>query len=339
MAAVNAFRLFRLCTDAGACPQYIVIENVLSPEEVAVLNAKIDARPEMEGRGTNDWVGNARFGENPGAYQDMIKVKDGDGTVFSPGFLDWGPEFIELLTRPQLLPYLAFTMDDGWDNAGEEPMTITSASNGIRLDRLYGIEQTVGTLRQGGFHQGERSTAVCRPLVVLLLCLTVAATDWEGSYSFQRGEMRNNLVVVAYNLTDSGGELGGFTILPGSHKANIKMPRYFNDRLNGPENGTPMGAVCPVAPAGSVIMFSEASVHATHGFVKQGHKRRVLLYKYAQKHVAQGRDAVGPSSLPMTEEQAALFSSPQEGRAVTFRPKHDHSTYLRDVGRVWKKEE
>ena len=156
--------------------------------------------------------------------------------------------------------------------------------------------------------------------MALLLCLTVAATDWEGSYSFQRGEMRNNLVVIAYNLTDSGGELGGFTILPGSHKANIKMPPYFNDRLNGPENGTPMGAVCPVAPAGSVIMFSEASVHATHGFVKEGHKRRVLLYKYAQKHVAQGRDAVGPSSLPMTEEQAALFSAPQEGRAVTFRP-------------------
>ena len=127
-----------LCTDAGACPQYIVIENVLSPEEVAVLNAKIDARPEMEGRGTNDWVGNARFGENPGAYLDMIKVKDGDGTVFSPGFLDWGEEFIELLTRPQMLPYLAFTMDDGWDNAGEEPMTMTSGSNGIRVDRLYG---------------------------------------------------------------------------------------------------------------------------------------------------------------------------------------------------------
>ena len=82
----------------------------------------------------------------------------------------------------------------------------------------------------------------------------------------------------------------------------------------------PPGVVCPEVAAGSCLLFSEASVHATHGFLDPHHKRRVLLYKYAQKHVAQGQDAVPPTLVPLTERQSVLFSPPQEGRAATFRP-------------------
>jgi len=85
-------------------------------------------------------------------------------------------------------------------------------------------------------------------------------------------------------------------------------------------NGTPAGVVCPVAQAGSCILFSEASVHATHGFLNPEHKRRVLLFKYAQKHIAQGQDAVPPTEVALTERQKLLFSPSQEGRAATFRP-------------------
>ena len=162
---------------------FCVVPNVLSAVEVSELNAIIDAHPGMKGRGNNSWVGNARFGENPGAYQDAINSTAGEWRGRT-GFLDWGLPFTRLLDHPRILPYLAMLLD-GYipgSSTNNSPMTKTSASTGVRLDRCYGIEQTPGPFRQGGFHQ-----------------------DWEGQYAFQRGALRNSLVVIAWNLTDSGG--------------------------------------------------------------------------------------------------------------------------------------
>jgi hypothetical protein len=160
---------------------FCVVPDVLSAAEVGELNAIIDGHPAMEGRGSNDWVGNARFGENPGAYQDLINAA-ADKWRGSAGFLDWGLPFTRLLDHTRVLPYLAMLLDGYIPGSTQAPMTHTTASTGIRLDRCYGIEQTPGSFRQGGFHQ-----------------------DWEGQYAFQRGALRNSLVVVAWNLTDSGG--------------------------------------------------------------------------------------------------------------------------------------
>ena len=160
---------------------FCVVPDVLSVSEVGELNAIIDGHPAMDGRGNNDWVGNARFGENPGAYQDLINAT-ADKWRGNPGFLDWGLPFTRLLDHPRVLPYLAMLLDGYVPGCTQAPMTYTTASTGIRLDRCYGIEQTPGSFRQGGFHQ-----------------------DWEGQYAFQRGALRNSLVVVAWNLTDSGG--------------------------------------------------------------------------------------------------------------------------------------
>jgi hypothetical protein len=161
---------------------FCVVPNVLTPAEVGELNGIVDAHPEMRGRGNNDWVGKARFGENPGAYQEAINAT-ADAWHGSPGFLNWGLPFTRLLDHPRILPYLAMLLDGFIPGSNtQEPMTRSTASTGIRLDRCYGIEQTTGSFRQGGFHQ-----------------------DWEGQYSFERGALRNSLVVVAWNLTDSGG--------------------------------------------------------------------------------------------------------------------------------------
>lgn len=272
---------------------FVVLPGVLSAAELAVLNVKVDVN--IGGRGGADWVGNARFGENPAAFDDMMA---GQKENLSGGYLDWGSEFVDLLDHPKLLPYLGFTLDAGRTNRGRYyGSAVNGGTNGIRLDRLYGIEQHAGPLREGGFHQ-----------------------DWEGQYSFERGVMRNSLVVAAYNLKDSGGEDGGFCCLPGSHKAHLEMPQTFQKALNGPGNGLPAGAVVPLAPAGSVILFSEALVHATSAWTSGRHHRRVLLYKYAVKHVAQGRDAVPPATVPLSSQQQLLFAAPQEGLEATFRP-------------------
>ena len=161
-----------------------------------------------------------RFGHNPGAVQvasrsgrvDSDAARRLGATTASggadPGLLAWGPEFTSLLDHPRILPYLKFTMDETVvgshppvaANLGDRARQLTDVPfltdvhvrstmlTGVRLDRLYGIEmtKTIGVGGSFGVHQ-----------------------DHEGTYQFRQGSMRNALVVVAWNLTDSGGDNGG----------------------------------------------------------------------------------------------------------------------------------
>lgn len=305
---------------------FVVVHNVLDTAEVQELNELIDAQGVVGGA---DWVGSSRFGQNPGSYEEMMGLSaaaiSSDYTIpatavaASPpavssrgeaqasgagaGFLAWGAPFCRLLDHEALMPYLAFTMDATGEHlyAGLS----TGRSVGIRLDRLYGIQQTAGPIHSGGLH-----------------------CDFEGTYQFSRGQMRNSLVVAAWALTDSGGlERGGFCCYPGSHKANLPMPPSFNREFNGGERGVPPGLVCPMVPAGSLLLFSEALIHGTlawrdHSATHAKPYRRTLLYKYAQKHVTQGRDAVPPqpSAQTLTKRQQLLFAPSQAGRSHTFHP-------------------
>ena len=65
---------------------YIVIEDVLTPAEVAALNSLIDAQ-ELPPPGKI-----RRFGGAAG------------GAPEGPGFLEWGKPFCELLDHPRILP-------------------------------------------------------------------------------------------------------------------------------------------------------------------------------------------------------------------------------------------
>lgn len=68
---------------------YLILEDVLSPDDVAELNRLIDKQnlpePPLES-------GKARFG----------------------GFLSWGKPFCDLLDHPRIMPYLKFILGDGF---------------------------------------------------------------------------------------------------------------------------------------------------------------------------------------------------------------------------------
>lgn len=147
--------------------------------------------------------------------------------------------------------------------------------------------------------------------------------------------MRNSLVVAAWNLADSGGAKGGFICFPVSHKANMPLPLSAAQAPNGGQNHRlPPGCICPEAPAGSITFFTEALVHGTVQW-DADHDRRVLLYKYSQKHIAQGPDAVRPSAFSLTPRQQRLFSSPQQrSLAQTFHPMLTEEEMLRREGKV-----
>ena len=88
---------------------YLVIEDALSPDEVATLNEQLDRQePLTAGK-------SQRFGRAAG------------GAPACPGFLDWGQPFCDLLDHPRIMPVLRFRLGDCF-----------------RLDRLYGIRMREG---------------------------------------------------------------------------------------------------------------------------------------------------------------------------------------------------
>jgi hypothetical protein len=91
---------------------YLVIENVLSEAELAVLNALLDENNLPEDGKKN------RFGSAP------------DGA----GFLDWGKPFCDLMDHPRILPALRMRL-----------------GGSFRLDRLYGMCMDAG-MKRGRLH-------------------------------------------------------------------------------------------------------------------------------------------------------------------------------------------
>ena len=69
---------------------YLVVEDVLSPEEIGTFNQVLDGE-ELPAPG-----GTQRFGSAP------------EGS----GFLEWGKPFCDLLDHPQILPILPFRLGD-----------------------------------------------------------------------------------------------------------------------------------------------------------------------------------------------------------------------------------
>ena len=184
-------------------------------------------------------------------------------------FLEWDQAFCDLLDHPRLLPYLQTILGDGF-----------------RLDHYYGIYMRDGTgalpLHGGG-----------------------TPYDPPEYYHFNNGHMYNGLVVVAWNLTDAGGDLGGFCAIPGSHKANYPCPAAIKaDPMAHP------GLVVPEAPAGSLVIFTEALTHGTAPWTAD-HQRRSLLYKYSPAQQSWSRTyPQPPQHVTLTERQKLLFEPP-----------------------------
>lgn len=223
---------------------YLIIEDVLSADEVADINRVIDAQNLPE-PGLN--TQGARFG----------------------GFLSWSESFVDLLDHERIMPYLRVILGDGF-----------------RLDHYYGIYMRQGTeaLR---LHGGN------------------TPYDPPEYYHFRNGQMHNGLTVVSWNLADTGPAHGGFCCVPGSHKANYPCPAEVKEN-----HADVPWVIVPEAPAGSVVIFTEALTHGTAAWNAE-HQRRSLLYKYSpaqqswsQKHIQP------PADVTLTERQRLLFEPP-----------------------------
>jgi hypothetical protein len=123
-------------------------------------------------------------------------------------------------------------------------------------------------------------------------------------YRCHNGEMRNGLMVVAYNLKDVNPGDGGFGCVPGSHKSNFAFPDEWREL----ETMHPF-IQAVTGPAGTAIIFTEALTHGTLPWL--GTERRTLFYKYSPCTLSWARDYYDASRYSgLTERQQAILEAP-----------------------------
>ena len=137
----------------------------------------------------------------------------------------------------------------------------------------------------------------------------------SGEYYYpRRTEILDGFVVVSWNLTDTGPDYGGFHCIPGSHKANYRVPETISD---APEESACV--VIPDAPAGSVTLFTESLTHGTAKW-RASHRRRSLLYKYSLSNLVWQTNRVQePENFSLTGPQRTLLSEPGDARFISKR--------------------
>lgn len=142
------------------------------------------------------------------------------------GFLQLGPDFVNLIDHPKILPLLQ-------EFIGPK----------LRLDHTYGMAMAADGRGEGEglHHEGNGGSHGIG----------------HGSYYHTHGHrMHSGLLVVAFSLTDNPAGMG-FSVVPGSHKALFPTPRGLGgmDAANSYGNSI---VVQPELMAGDALLFTEA---------------------------------------------------------------------------------
>jgi hypothetical protein len=233
---------------------YLVVRGALSSDEVQHLNGLAD----------EIW---------PGDFDEK-------GFRSTGAVSKWGPDFLNLIDHPAIVPYLLGLLGPKF-----------------RIDHDYcifmreaGINAGDGNLHGGP--QGGRH---------------LEADHW---YTHQNGTMRNGLMVFTYCLSDAKAGDGGFACVPGSHKSNFvaNMP----DKVRSFEEPAHYVSQPPVQ-AGDLIIFTEALVHGTQPW-KGTQDRRSLLIKYSPGHSSWASTYYNADEYPgITDQQRRIMLPPAIG--------------------------
>ena len=163
---------------------YIVIENVLTEDEIALSNEAIDHHIDPS---------NTRSGENRlDGGSAALKGEKGRGDM--GGMLKWEEPwcnpFRDMLVHPRIVPYLNEILGKGFRM--DHQMSLLWMEKGAEGFRFHGSSGP-------GF-------------------------DPNQYYIFRNGQMHNGLTVVSIQLTDVNSGDGGLIVVPGSHKSNYVCP-------------------------------------------------------------------------------------------------------------------
>jgi ectoine hydroxylase-related dioxygenase (phytanoyl-CoA dioxygenase family) len=198
--------------------------------------------------------------------------------------LGWRGPMLDLIDNPRITPYL--------DDLLGPPPYAKQEGPYFRLDHTYAtvIRQDAPNAGAWTLHGGN------------------TPFDPGQFYRVSEGRMYNGLVVVAYNLTDVNEGDGGFGCVPGSHKANFRIPQDWTD-LRG---ANPI-ARAVTGKAGSAVLFTEALSHGTlpwHG----RQERRTLFFKYNAYCTAFSGNYLDSQSADwpeLSERQRSILEAPK----------------------------
>lgn len=258
---------------------FIVVRNVLTPEEVAAANAAVDAHQEKFNLRTDDALRNTAKG-TPFSGDGKTPRMDMGGMLGWPA--GQREVFRKLLAHPKLVPYLRELVGEGY-RMDHLPLLIAS-EKGAEGFALHG-----GTIDLNGNYT---------PYL---------------AYHYSHGRMINNLLACSVSLVDHPAGSGGFVCVRGSHKANFPTPPQL---ING-EDDLEGCLYQPETKAGDVILFSEGTVHGASAW-NMDYQRRLVLYRFAPPTVAYARSyyPTYPKEMTdgMTEQQLAVLEPPYNVR-------------------------
>jgi hypothetical protein len=240
---------------------YLVIPDAIDAPTLARMNAWLDTQaetdPEWQGQ-----TGNAHL-ENP---------------------ITWGPDFLELLINPLVLPILQEIL-------GET----------MRLDHDYAI-----FLREGHGGLALHGPKLREPY------------DPLHFYQCVNGKIYCGLTVATYALTDVPEGTGGLAVIPGSHKSNFRVP----EDIRTFERASPLVRQIPTR-AGDCIIFTERLIHGTLPWQGPG-IRRTLFFKYAPGGLTWSNQTYfPPAAMPGMHDLEARLT-PQQKRLLMPASADDH---------------
>ena len=163
---------------------YLVIEDVLTQEEITAANQSIDQNLDKMHIRSRD----QRLDGN------SVELSGEHGRGEMGGLLDldppWCDPFRLMLAHAKIIPYLNEILGQGF-----------------RMDHHpFLLSMDKGT--EGHLFHGSSGPGF----------------DPNQYYIFRNGQMHNGLTVVAFQLTDVNKGDGGLVLIPGSHKSNIACP-------------------------------------------------------------------------------------------------------------------
>lgn len=225
---------------------YLVLRSVLSPAEVAEINAVIDRLlPDWHIKSQSGHILTGFDDEAAGA-ENKDRTKNPTG-LYSGRLLDWGEPLRNLVGHDKILPYM-----------------IELIGPSLRLDHQYAI-----LMRAKPESAGH-----------MLHC---GGTPYDPvhSYHLRDGRCFSGISTVSYALTDVPPDGGGFCCIPGSHKSSVRPPRHFMD-VSDPADCV----VHVPLNKGDAVIFTEALTHGALPWKSETDgERRAVLFKYCPGHM------------------------------------------------------
>ena len=207
---------------------YLLVENVLTLEQVCQMNKAIDQHWDRIHIRTPEQALDGSLKEQGGRASEALKGTHGRGDFGGFLFWDqpWCQPFLDIIALPFVIQTMLAIIGPRFRLAGTAGLSMTKGSEGFILHG--GGTPELEHMREVFFH------------------------------CFENGRMKNGLVSVSYALSDVGPDDGGFVCIPGSHKANYLCPIEVR-RLE-----VDLGCVVHIPmKSGDAVIFTEALTHGT----------------------------------------------------------------------------